>query len=119
MKVTIEKHDGRLRLRWKYQDHRYTMALGIANTPTGQAVAKRKAAEIEIDISAGYFDRTLLKYKPQLLGKNATLTSTFELFNKFSQHKLKNEGVSPIPAKIHLVLFATELKTKIVVSMTK
>jgi integrase len=71
------------------------MALGVADNPTGRAVAKRKAAEIEIDISAGYFDSTLLKYKPQTIGKNATLISTFELFNKFSQHKLKNEGVSP------------------------
>jgi integrase len=83
MKVTIENHKGRLRLRWLYQGKRCTMAVGVDDNATGRAQAKRKASEIELDIAAGYFDPTLLKYKPQLLGKTATEISAPELFNRY------------------------------------
>jgi hypothetical protein len=46
MKVTIENHNGRLRLRWKYQNRRCSVAVGMADTPTGRAVAKQKAAHL-------------------------------------------------------------------------
>lgn len=95
MKVTIENHDGRLRLRWKHNGHLYIMAVGVTDNPTGRALAKQKAGQIEIDVSAGYFDPTLLKYKPQLIGKSATHIGTCELFDKFIQHKRRNGGVSP------------------------
>jgi integrase len=51
--VTIENHDGRYRLRWLYQGKRYTMSCGVPATSTGKALAKQKAASIELDISAG------------------------------------------------------------------
>jgi integrase len=85
MKVTIEKHKGRLRLRWLYQGKRYTMAVGVDDNPTGRAQAKRKASEIELDISVGYFDPSLLKYKPRLLGKTATEISAVDLFVRYTQ----------------------------------
>jgi integrase len=50
MKVTIEDHGGRLRLRWQYQGKRFTLGCGVPSTPTGMAVAKMKAAEIERDL---------------------------------------------------------------------
>jgi integrase len=37
------------------------MGCGVPATPTGKALAKQKAASIELDISAGYFDPTLCK----------------------------------------------------------
>ncbi len=93
--VTIENHEGRYRLRWLYQSKRYTMSCGVPATPTGKAIAKQKAAQIELDISAGYFDPTLLKYKPRTLGKAATEISAVELFERFTAHRFKDYGLSP------------------------
>jgi integrase len=42
----------------------------VSNDAMGQPVAKQKAAQIKLDIQAGYFDPTLLKYKPRTRGKN-------------------------------------------------
>jgi integrase len=95
MKITIENHDRRLRLRWVYKDKRYTMSCGVSNDAMGQAVAKLKASEIERDIQAGYFDPTLLKYKPRTRGKAATEISTVELFQKFTQYQTKQKCLSP------------------------
>jgi integrase len=93
--VTIENHDGRYRLRWLYLGKRYTMSCGVPATPTGKAIAKQKAAQIEIDINAGYFDHTLVKYRPKTLGKTATELSCPELFERFTQHRFKECGLSP------------------------
>ena len=95
MKITIENHDRRLRLRWVYKDKRYTMSCGVNNDPMGLAVAKQKAAQIELDIQAGYFDPTLLKYKPLTRGKTATEISTVELFQKFTQYQSKQKCLAP------------------------
>ena len=95
MKCTIENHAGRLRLRWRYKGKRYTLGCGVPDNPMGWAVARQKASQIELDLQAGYFDPTLLKYKPRTLGKSATEVTAPELFEKFIQHKLKNEGISP------------------------
>jgi integrase len=81
--VYIEKHAGRLRLRWFHANKRYTLAVGVDDDPTGRAVARQKAGQIDKDIAAGYFDPTLLKYRPQILGKNATVISCPELFERF------------------------------------
>ena len=84
-KVTIENDRGRLRLRWQHQGKRYGLSLGVDDNPTGRAVARERAARIERDIIAGYFDPTLLKYKPQILGKNGIEISVPELFCRFTQ----------------------------------
>jgi integrase len=94
MKVTVEDHQGRYRLRWQHQGKRYTLSCGVPSTPTGKAVAKMKAAEIEKDLACGYFDPTLLKYRPRTLGKTATEITAQELFKRFSEHKRKDLGVS-------------------------
>jgi integrase len=94
MKVTIEDHDGRLRLRWQHQGKRYTLSCGVPATPTGKAAAQMKKAEIERDLISGYFDPTRLKYKPRLLGKTATEITAPELFKRFITHKRKDLGVS-------------------------
>jgi integrase len=59
-----------------------------------RAFAERLARQIELDFLRGNYDSTLLKYKPKILGKNATELSTVELFQRFSQYKLKECGVS-------------------------
>ncbi len=95
MKITIESHRGKLRLRWLYQGNRLQMSCGVNDDPTGRAVAKQKASEIEFDIQIGHFDPTLLKYKPLTRGKTATEISTVELFQKFTQYQTKQKCLSP------------------------
>jgi integrase len=85
MKVTIEDHDGRLRLRWLYQGKRFTLGCGVPNTLTGRAAAQMKKSEIERDLISGYFDITLLKYRPRLLGKNRSELTVCELFDRYSE----------------------------------
>lgn len=94
MKITIENHDGRLRLRWIYQGNRLQMSCGVNDDPIGRSVAKKKASEIELDIQAGYFDPTLLKYKPRTRGKTATEITAPELFQKYIQHLIKEKGLT-------------------------
>ena len=93
-KITVEKHDGRLRLRWQYEGKRYTMACGVADDAIGKAVAKRKASEIEGDMLTGNFDATLLKYKPRLLGRNHTEVPVPDLFQRFTQALKQDKGLT-------------------------
>lgn len=95
MKVTIENHGNRLRLRWRYEGKRKTMACGVPDNPTGRALAKKIAAQIELDISAGYYDPTLLKYKPRTLGKTATELNCPELFECYTQFIAKDKALNP------------------------
>jgi integrase len=95
MKITIENHDDRLRLRWLHQGKRYTMSCGVSDNPTGRAIAKQKAAQIELDVQAGYFDPTLLKYKPRTIGKTATEITAPELFKRFTAYQFKEKGLAP------------------------
>jgi integrase len=70
------------------------MSCGVPATPTGKALAKQKAAQIELDISAGYFDPTLLKYKPRTLGKNATEITAVELFERYAQAMKRDKALT-------------------------
>jgi integrase len=95
MKVTIENHDGRLRLRWQYQGKRQTLSCGVPNTQPGKAMAKQLASQIEADLMTGNYDATLLKYKPQTIGKNATEISVPDLFIKFTRYKFSECDLAP------------------------
>ena len=60
----IESH-GRLQLRFRYADKRFTFSIGLPDTPTNRIAAERKAQEVYLDIVSGNFDPTLKKYKPE------------------------------------------------------
>ncbi|NJK38481.1 MAG: DUF3596 domain-containing protein [Oscillatoriales cyanobacterium SM2_3_0] len=62
--VSISENRGRIRLRWTYKTHRYSLNWGMAYTPTYLKVARMTAHQIELDIESGNFDETLDKYKP-------------------------------------------------------
>jgi integrase len=95
MKVTIENLEGRLRLRWTCPEtgKRKNLALGVDDSTTGRAFAATIKDRIENDAKHGYYNATLLKYRPQTIGKNASEITTVELFDKFTQHKHKHDGV--------------------------
>lgn len=93
MKVTIEEHRGLLRLPFN-DGKRRCLALGVAESTQGRSLAAEKKIQIERDWQFGYYDPTLLKYKPRTLGKSATEISVPELFDRFTQHQAKMKGLS-------------------------
>lgn len=94
-KVTIENDRGRLRLRWQYLGKRYGMSVGVDGTPIGMAIAKRIAADIELDIHTQRFDRSLMRYKPVRHSKNATEVAAPVLFERFTLAMRRQKGLFP------------------------
>lgn len=92
--MQIENHSGRLRLRWMYRGKKYRLTVGVNADDLGYSVAKQKASEIERDMVAGYFDESLLKYKPRYLGRCATDLHIPALFEKYSKVHAKEANLS-------------------------
>lgn len=86
--VSIEEFQGRLRLRWRLQGKRYTLAIGLPDSKINRQVAQQKATAIELDIASGNFDSTLKKYKPQIL--NPQGIGIVKMFGLFMAHKAKS-----------------------------
>jgi integrase len=101
MKIQIENHEGRLRLRWYDGKKRHTLAIGIADSPIGRSLAQKKKAEIELDWQTGHYDPTVLKYRPRSIGKNASEIFAPELFQKFSDYQLKHTKISEASIESH------------------
>jgi integrase len=95
MKVKVENFQGNLRLRFTHKGKRQCFALGWSDNQASRVQAERLAKQMMLDDISGNFDETLLKYRSRISGKNATEVTTAELFERFSQHKLKDCAVSP------------------------
>jgi integrase len=97
MKVGTYNKEGYWILVWNDGDRR-TMATGIrADINGAKALAQKIATRIELDFlqrDEGYYDRTLLKYKPRVLGKSATEISAPELFDRFTKHQAKTNNLA-------------------------
>ena len=74
MKVTLESRNNKLLLRWvcPVKGKRVPIFTGVEDSPTGRAHAHSIKCQIENDARFGYYDPTLLKYKPRTIGKNPT-----------------------------------------------
>jgi integrase len=84
-----------LRLRWRFEGRKYSLSLGLKNTLLNQATANELAARIERDMQAGYFDSTLLKYRPKTTGTNPSEVSAVQLFKKFTTAKNRQKRLAP------------------------
>ena len=108
-KIWIEKTGNTLRLVWYYDGSKKQLSPGVRDNPIGRAFADRKMADIKIDLESGYYDPTLLKYKPRKLGKNPTEISAVELFEKYFAHYKKER--SDVPGTlVRLKAVASKLK---------
>ncbi|MEA5521378.1 tyrosine-type recombinase/integrase [Limnoraphis robusta] len=85
--VAIQADANRLRLRWRNQGKRYTLAVGLPDTPVNRKVAQQRATQIELDMAAGSFDSTLRKYKPHIPEPCSIFVE--KLFEQFMVHKAK------------------------------
>lgn len=94
-KIWIEPTGKTLRLVWYYEGKRQRLSLGIPDNAIGRALAAKKMAEIKIDLESGYYDPTLLKYRPRKLGANPTQISAVQLFEKYLTHYQQQRSLTP------------------------
>ena len=96
MKITIEKHQHKLRLRWTCPEtgKRKNLALSVEDSTTGRAFASTIKDRIENDTKHGYYDPTLVKYRPKTIGKNTSEITTVELFDRFTKYQQKHRELS-------------------------
>ena len=76
---------------------RVSINAAVTDSPTGRRYAEGIKEQIEEDIKKiglGYYDPSLLKYKPRTIGKNATEITTVELFDRFTKHQFKDKGLA-------------------------
>lgn len=107
-KVWIDKKGDTLRLRWNYEGKRVQISLGMRDDEVGRGLAKQKAGQIEKEIAAGCYDPTLLRYKPQKLGRNPTQITAVELFEKYAAHRHQERGLSH-SSKVRFKAIASKL----------
>jgi len=65
--VAVEEFRGKLRLRWRYGGQRFSLSLGLLDTPENRSIAEVKAQKIEYDIKFDEFDPTLDKYRAKAI----------------------------------------------------
>jgi integrase len=98
MKVWYEtKKTGLLLIRFRYEGKRYTLTTGLHDSEFNRSIADKIIGRIKVDVGAGYFDPTLLKYKPQKLGAKPTSITAVELFRKYFSfvQKDRDNGLAP------------------------
>jgi len=83
--VSVEAIQGRLRLRFRFNQKQQVITLGLADTPENRKLAEARATQIELDIKAGHFDETLNRYQlksqlPKKVDPNITISELFQEF---------------------------------------
>ena len=86
--VAVEAFQGRLQLRWRYENKRYALSMGFPDSKVNRTVAQQKASQIELDIVSGNFDSTLKKYRPRPRIQ-ASQNNAVNLFKQFTDYKAK------------------------------
>jgi len=83
--ISIADYKGRIRLRWRHLDKRYSLSLSVYNQ-LNLIKAKKVALQIELDIITGNFDMTLVKYtgKTPSNTKNGIPKTFVELFEEWT-----------------------------------
>jgi integrase len=73
------------------------LTTGLHDSEFNRDIADKIIGRIKVDIGAGYFDLTLLKYKPQKLGANPTSITAVELFRKYFAfiQRDRDNGLAP------------------------
>ncbi len=92
--VSIYPDRGYLRLRWRFEGKQHILPLKLADTKVNRQVAERKARQIELDIAAGHFDRSLVAYRPTLIdAKGLSLDNLWRGFIDFKSKTAKSKTV--------------------------
>jgi integrase len=91
--MQIDAHGKRLVIRWKFEGKPYSLSFAGCNNPVGRLMVEGVASRIKLDLASGNFDTTKLKYAPKKLGKNPTLISAIELFQKYIKHQQREGSI--------------------------
>ena len=94
-KVKVESDRDRLRLRWTHIGRRYTLSLGLSDSPINRRLAERAATTIDLDILSGHFDPTLRKYKTSdQLPDSIAVDKLFERFINSKKSELHRHSLT-------------------------
>lgn len=91
--VNIEVFKDRLRLAWSWQGKRFWLYIGLPDSIANRKAAEIKARQIELDMTSGNFDPSLVKYKPQKQ-ESFSVTELFDQFIKHKQRTISQEGLA-------------------------
>ncbi|MEM0978813.1 MAG: tyrosine-type recombinase/integrase [Cyanobacteria bacterium P01_H01_bin.58] len=83
--ISIINKAGRIQLYWRYQGRRRYLSLELQYDPINLEVAKRRAAQIKLDIASGHYDDTLERYRSNRASSKGL--KAVELFEKFIDWK--------------------------------
>ena len=85
--ISIGNHNGRIRLRWRYGGHRYSLNLPFPYSPENMKYARLKVSELKVDMLKDCFDTSLEKYRPKADTPIVTQSLTYldELCPKFRE----------------------------------
>jgi integrase len=91
------RKSGLLLIRFWHEGKRYTLSTWLYDSEFNRSVADKVIGRIKVDVGAGYFDPTLLKYKPQKLGAKPTSITAVELFRKYFAfvQRDRDNGLAP------------------------
>lgn len=69
--ISVTNSRGRIRLRWRHEDIRYSLNLPFTYEPENMHYARVKITEIKLDILKGCFDTSLKRYGHPIVSKPA------------------------------------------------
>lgn len=90
--VSVEDHEGRIRLRWRHQGKRYCLSLGFPYNQAALKAARQIASRIELDVLAGHFDESLQAYGKKVVDKavdEPPALTVVELWEVYTNYKAK------------------------------
>lgn len=91
--ISIEEFRGRLRIRWRYNNKRYSLSAS-SYTKLNLIVAQKVAIQIEYDIATNNFDYQLITYKSVIEHSIKSINNIYEYFPEWvseMRHKVCSE----------------------------
>ena len=93
-KVSLESCKGWLRLRWRYEGKRYSLALGLPDSKSNRLKSQSLILQIDADLETGSFDPSLAKYKQQPKQQQQPLRHSLICSQLFDQWLNSKIGIS-------------------------
>jgi integrase len=104
-------------LAWSWEGKRFWLYIGLPDTKPNRKAAEIKARTIELDITSGNFDPSLVKYKPQKQ-ESISVSELFDHFVEYKRRKIENGTFAKYTAfQKHVSVFFKN-KTSLSVSET-
>lgn len=111
---SLETFQGRLRIKFKTDDERKAFSLGLADTSENRVKGESIVRQIQLDMLAGSFDSTLVKYKPRThlavveTIKPKEALDLAQMWEKYVEHRSKE--VSETTVRLNYAKIASHIQ---------